>query len=451
MAHHYSDDAPPYAYTPRSAPYGLAPPPPAYHHHQPYAHPLLSPYTQHQHHQPSVEPALYPPSPTPAAALAAAAYPYPTAAAYAPTPTAAAAAARPARFHFHDSLRAVDIESQESFNEHSMLSEPVMPPLDGFPDVREFDQLMKSYVDDLSVKKQDKALIHSRRARNIRTVLLDPKDTAIESAQFRFWVKKMFKLDPNDGRTIETKRMICHEGKPVAIREKLFKILTRAHQQCQHGGRDKTSAQVRRIYSWVPKELISRFVKICPTCQVRRGGSRLTPPNSCRTSPKLELLAHHHHHQHQHQHAAVAAPASLLSPPDSRRESIISRPGVPYSRAELPQPPSMSSWAAAAAAVDPNNHHTSPTTTTTATTTAQQQYHGHYTTMPAAAAAAATAPAWAASLPRSMSATMHAGTSSGTTTTTTTAAPNISSSSSSGAGHGSLGLPSHHLEYDSYD
>lgn len=44
--------------------------------------------------------------------------------------------------------------------------------------------------------------------------------------------------------------MICHEGKPVAIREKLFKILTKAHQQCQHGGRDKTSAQVRRIYSW---------------------------------------------------------------------------------------------------------------------------------------------------------------------------------------------------------
>lgn len=45
-------------------------------------------------------------------------------------------------------------------------------------------------------------------------------------------------------------RMICHEGKPVAIREKLFKILTKAHQECQHGGRDKTSAQVRRVYSW---------------------------------------------------------------------------------------------------------------------------------------------------------------------------------------------------------
>ena len=112
-----------------------------------------------------------------------------------------------------DALNDPEIESQDSANENTMLSEPVMPPLDGFPDVREFDQLMKrytcptgctyfflwhwrtviltrqtyfSYVDDLSVKKQDKALIHARRARNIRTVLIDPKDTAIESAQFRY-------------------------------------------------------------------------------------------------------------------------------------------------------------------------------------------------------------------------------------------------------------------------
>ncbi|TQB67960.1 hypothetical protein MPDQ_004297 [Monascus purpureus] len=190
-----------------------------------------------------------------------------------------------------DALGETDIESQESRNESTMLSEPVIPPLDGFPDVREFDQLMKSYVDDLSVKKQDKALIHARRARNIKMVLIDPKDTAIESAQFRFWVKKMFKLQTVGIGTPDCRKMVCHEGKPVAIREKLFKILTKAHQQCQHGGRDKTSAQVRRIYSWVPKELISRFVKICPTCQVRRGGLRLTPPNSRRGSPRLELMA----------------------------------------------------------------------------------------------------------------------------------------------------------------
>ena len=85
-----------------------------------------------------------------------------------------------------------------------------------------------------------------------------------------FWVKKMFTLLPNDPKIPEVsipvfyraralcankllgkrKKKICHEGKPVAVREKLFKILTNAHKQCQHGGRDKTSAQVRKIYSW---------------------------------------------------------------------------------------------------------------------------------------------------------------------------------------------------------
>ena len=37
------------------------------------------------------------------------------------------------------------IESQESPNEDTMLSEPVIPPLDGFPDVREFDRLMNRF------------------------------------------------------------------------------------------------------------------------------------------------------------------------------------------------------------------------------------------------------------------------------------------------------------------
>lgn len=36
-----------------------------------------------------------------------------------------------------------EIENQESRNEGTMLSEPVVPAIDGFPDVKEFDQLMQ--------------------------------------------------------------------------------------------------------------------------------------------------------------------------------------------------------------------------------------------------------------------------------------------------------------------
>ncbi|KEF63874.1 uncharacterized protein A1O9_01852 [Exophiala aquamarina CBS 119918] len=204
----------------------------------------------------------------------------------------------------HEAATMEMTEEQHSTNADTKLSEPILPPLPGFPDVHEFDELMKRYVDDLSPKKQDKALIHASRAANIKSVLIDKKTTTIESAQFRFWVKKMFTLQPNDPSLPEKRKKICHEGKPVAVREKLFKILTKAHKQCQHGGRDKTSAHVRRTYSWqvdgsskfpfprltglfrVPKELISRFVKLCPTCQVRRGPNRNSPPDSER-SPEV--------------------------------------------------------------------------------------------------------------------------------------------------------------------
>ena len=45
-----------------------------------------------------------------------------------------------------DALSETDIEDQESHNEATMLSEPVLPPIEGFPDVKEFDQLMQRCV-----------------------------------------------------------------------------------------------------------------------------------------------------------------------------------------------------------------------------------------------------------------------------------------------------------------
>ncbi|RMZ78768.1 hypothetical protein DV738_g3695, partial [Chaetothyriales sp. CBS 135597] len=114
-----------------------------------------------------------------------------------------------------------DIEEQTSYNAETMLSEPIIPPIAGYPDVNEFDELVRDYVGGLSPKKQDKALIHARRAANILAVLVDKKTTAVESAQFR-----------------------------------------------------------------VPKELISRFVKLCPTCKVRRGQNRGAMQTPDKESPE---------------------------------------------------------------------------------------------------------------------------------------------------------------------
>lgn len=140
---------------------------------------------------------------------------------------------------------------------------------DQYPSFEEFDAIVQDYLQNLSSKKRDKALIDQARYGMILQVLKDPRNTAVSTAQFRFWVKKMFQLT--------SRQVVCHDGKPVAMREQIYGILVRAHREAHHGGRDKTSALVRRRYSWIPKELIARFVRHCPFCISRRNGSQQSP------------------------------------------------------------------------------------------------------------------------------------------------------------------------------
>ncbi|KAI8376488.1 uncharacterized protein BYT42DRAFT_469653, partial [Radiomyces spectabilis] len=130
----------------------------------------------------------------------------------------------------------------------------------------EFKAIIKDYLQNLSPKKRDKALVDQQRYVLIQQVLRDPRNTAISTAQFRFWVKKMFQLQ-NGSMDI-----VCHDNKPVAIKEEIYFVLVKAHRDAHHGGRDKTSALVRRQYSWIPKELVARFVRNCPFCITRRNG-----------------------------------------------------------------------------------------------------------------------------------------------------------------------------------
>ncbi|EGE85689.2 hypothetical protein BDDG_08634 [Blastomyces dermatitidis ATCC 18188] len=83
----------------------------------------------------------------------------------------------------------------------------------------------------------------------------------------RDWVKKSFTLKPNNNQTQKSEHLICSNGKPIVIQEKFFKVLTRAHQQCQHKGQTKTAAQARKTYSRIPEKLVAQFIGICPTCK----------------------------------------------------------------------------------------------------------------------------------------------------------------------------------------
>lgn len=112
---------------------------------------------------------------------------------------------------------------------------------DCYPSQGEFESIVQNYLRNLSSKKRDKALVDRRRYSLIVRVLKDPRNTAISTAQFRFWVKKMFQLVPlRNGMDV-----VCHDSKPVAMREEIYSILVRAHKEANHGGRDKTSALVR--------------------------------------------------------------------------------------------------------------------------------------------------------------------------------------------------------------
>ncbi|KAI8888716.1 hypothetical protein K501DRAFT_172590, partial [Backusella circina FSU 941] len=165
------------------------------------------------------------------------------------------------------------------YQEHSSLVTNGANDQGPLPTYKEFQEIINDYLNNLSPKKRDKALVDHTRYCLIQDVLRHPRNTSISTAQFRFWVKKMFRLQPG------SYDLVFHDNKPVAMREQIYDILVRAHKEAHHGGRDKTSAIVRNQFSWIPKELIARFVRQCPTCIVRRNGNQsLHTPASKNTS-----------------------------------------------------------------------------------------------------------------------------------------------------------------------
>ncbi|CAL1697755.1 unnamed protein product [Somion occarium] len=151
-----------------------------------------------------------------------------------------------------------------------------VPPLPngGLPSLAVCQRLEEEYISSLSVRKRDKALLSQEMFDDIWDVLHDPRGSHLTS-QFRYWVRKMFTLatiDDGDKADEDVKPVILHENRPVAVRTQIYDILCYCHQLCGHGGRDRTTATVRAHFSWIPKEVVARFVKACPTCTLKKAG-----------------------------------------------------------------------------------------------------------------------------------------------------------------------------------
>ena len=148
----------------------------------------------------------------------------------------------------------------------------------GFPTYEQYLRIEEEYLSSLSERKQPKALISQSLFDKIYAVLQNGSEDRASTAQFRFWVRKMFVLaypqtsfNHNTGQTPEP--VVLHDKRPVAIKERLYEVLCYCHAIARHGGRDKTCATLRLNYSWVPKELTAKFVKSCPTCTLKRSGN----------------------------------------------------------------------------------------------------------------------------------------------------------------------------------
>ncbi|KAI0697754.1 hypothetical protein BC835DRAFT_1237579, partial [Cytidiella melzeri] len=148
----------------------------------------------------------------------------------------------------------------------------------GLPSRSDFDAVTEAYIYSLSIRKQEKALVTQELFDDVWDVLhhtYSSKRKVVRSPQFRFWVRKMFTLSslpPHGGDGDLKPSIVLHEGRPVALKSQLYDIIGHCHQLCQHGGRDRTTAAVKSMYSWVPKELVAKYVKICPTCHMKKTG-----------------------------------------------------------------------------------------------------------------------------------------------------------------------------------
>ncbi|KAF9502100.1 hypothetical protein BDN71DRAFT_1437564 [Pleurotus eryngii] len=147
----------------------------------------------------------------------------------------------------------------------------------GNPDYAQYKQAEADYAQALKPNRRAKALIDQTTFEDIWAVLhgLDRR-----TPQFRFWVRKMFTLGPPPEdlpglpfHPDSPDLVVLHEGRPIALQEHIYDILCYCHELSGHSGRDRTCTITRSRYSWIPKDLIARFIRHCPTCGTKKGCS----------------------------------------------------------------------------------------------------------------------------------------------------------------------------------
>ncbi|GAA5905484.1 hypothetical protein JCM8208_004295 [Rhodotorula glutinis] len=158
-------------------------------------------------------------------------------------------------------------EASQAQGDKDKDEEPALDAPEDLPDRDAFEAGVEEYLEGLHAIKRNKALMTDSLHNLVLAILREPQNTKQGDPQMRFWVRQRFLLvaAPEGDHVV-------HEGKRVVLRSHLFDAISAAHVAAQHGGRDKTFAEVRKHASYVPKETVVLYIRLCPTC----GGKRVT-------------------------------------------------------------------------------------------------------------------------------------------------------------------------------
>ncbi|CEP07848.1 hypothetical protein [Parasitella parasitica] len=135
----------------------------------------------------------------------------------------------------------------------------------------EFEEMVETFIQRKTPKFQAKALITAETVQDVLLVLKE-KNSQVRTPSFRFWARKRFlsRKDHRGNWILCAREEHGNIGKPVCPKEELFDVITEAHINSNHRGRDPTYDWVKKSRSYVPKELCDMLVKRCTHCTIKR-------------------------------------------------------------------------------------------------------------------------------------------------------------------------------------
>ncbi|CAF2076196.1 unnamed protein product [Rotaria magnacalcarata] len=126
-----------------------------------------------------------------------------------------------------------------------------------------FYKLLDNHILTLNRKFRNKFSIKQSLYDDIVLVLRD----GWGDSQFKFWVRKNFKLIWNGSENIVYE---IESNLPIVTYENLYVKIKECHEKTDHRGRDKTWIAVKKRHAWIPMYSVKIFVSQCDICSQRK-------------------------------------------------------------------------------------------------------------------------------------------------------------------------------------